>query len=120
MPTSTTSQNCSEKNTQNTVSLQTLDQTNPTSPVRISAVALLSPPSPFHFDAEYRASPLPPSLMLDRAIEVKALLKSGDRKFRPFEGKTMAMIFAKPSMRTRVSVRDWLYIVRWPCYISRT
>lgn len=41
--------------------------------------------------------------MLDRAIEVKALLKSGDRSFRPFEGKTMSMIFAKPSMRTRVS-----------------
>lgn len=41
--------------------------------------------------------------MLDRAIEVKALLKSGDRSFRPFEGKTMAMIFTKPSMRTRVS-----------------
>ncbi|KAG2400641.1 Ornithine carbamoyltransferase [Vigna angularis] len=41
--------------------------------------------------------------MLDRAIEVKALLKSGDRSFRPFEGKTMSMIFTKPSMRTRVS-----------------
>lgn len=41
--------------------------------------------------------------MLDRALEVKALLKSGDRSFRPFEGKTMAMIFTKPSMRTRVS-----------------
>lgn len=41
--------------------------------------------------------------MLDRAIEVKTLLKSGDRSFRPFEGKTMSMIFAKPSMRTRVS-----------------
>ncbi|XP_058780745.1 ornithine carbamoyltransferase, chloroplastic [Vicia villosa] len=41
--------------------------------------------------------------ILDRAIEVKTLLKSGDRTFRPFEGKTMSMIFAKPSMRTRVS-----------------
>lgn len=41
--------------------------------------------------------------ILDRAIEVKTLLKSGDRSFRPFEGKTMSMIFAKPSMRTRVS-----------------
>ncbi|MED6150202.1 hypothetical protein PIB30_070127 [Stylosanthes scabra] len=41
--------------------------------------------------------------MLDRAIEVKALIKSGDRTFQPFKGKTMAMIFAKPSMRTRVS-----------------
>ncbi|KAL1353679.1 hypothetical protein AAHE18_06G256900 [Arachis hypogaea] len=41
--------------------------------------------------------------MLDRAIEVKALIKSGDRTFQPFKGKTLAMIFAKPSMRTRVS-----------------
>ncbi|KAK6939486.1 Aspartate/ornithine carbamoyltransferase, Asp/Orn-binding domain [Dillenia turbinata] len=41
--------------------------------------------------------------ILKRAIEVKALLKSGDRTFLPFKGKTMAMIFAKPSMRTRVS-----------------
>ncbi|KAH9693045.1 Ornithine carbamoyltransferase [Citrus sinensis] len=41
--------------------------------------------------------------ILDRAAEVKALLKSGDRSFLPFKGKTMSMIFAKPSMRTRVS-----------------
>lgn len=41
--------------------------------------------------------------ILHRAIEVKQLLKSGDRSFQPFKGKTMAMIFAKPSMRTRVS-----------------
>lgn len=41
--------------------------------------------------------------ILDQAAEVKALLKSGDRTFLPFKGKTMAMIFAKPSMRTRVS-----------------
>lgn len=41
--------------------------------------------------------------ILDRAIEVKALLKSGERTYLPLKGKTMAMIFAKPSMRTRVS-----------------
>nr|DAD40768.1 TPA_asm: hypothetical protein HUJ06_015091 [Nelumbo nucifera] len=41
--------------------------------------------------------------ILDRAVEVKALLKSGERTFLPFKGKTMAMIFTKPSMRTRVS-----------------
>ena len=41
--------------------------------------------------------------LLDRASEVKALLASGDRTFRPFEGKTLCMIFAKPSLRTRVS-----------------
>jgi ornithine carbamoyltransferase len=41
--------------------------------------------------------------ILDRAKEVKALIKSGERTYLPFNGKTMAMIFAKPSMRTRVS-----------------
>jgi hypothetical protein len=41
--------------------------------------------------------------LLKRAKEVKALLKSGDRSFQPLKGKTMAMVFAKPSMRTRVS-----------------
>ncbi|KAG0500220.1 hypothetical protein HPP92_000292 [Vanilla planifolia] len=41
--------------------------------------------------------------ILRQASEVKALLKSGDRTFQPFKGKTMAMIFTKPSMRTRVS-----------------
>lgn len=41
--------------------------------------------------------------ILQKASEVKALLKSGDRTFQPFKGKTMSMIFTKPSMRTRVS-----------------
>ena len=41
--------------------------------------------------------------LLDRASEVKAKLSSGDRSFRPFEGKTLCMIFTKPSLRTRVS-----------------
>ncbi|PKA56720.1 Ornithine carbamoyltransferase, chloroplastic [Apostasia shenzhenica] len=41
--------------------------------------------------------------ILQQAREVKSLLKSGDRTFQPFAGKTLAMIFTKPSMRTRVS-----------------
>ena len=41
--------------------------------------------------------------MLKRAKEVKDKLATGDRSFTPFKGKTMAMIFQKPSMRTRVS-----------------
>ena len=44
--------------------------------------------------------------MLETAREVKAKLRSNDdggAPFKPFEGKTMAMIFTKPSMRTRVS-----------------
>lgn len=49
--------------------------------------------------------------ILDRAIEVKALLKSGDRSFQPFKGKTMAMIFAKPSMRTRVSFETGFFLL---------
>jgi len=41
--------------------------------------------------------------VLARAQEVKAKIKSGDRNFKPLEGKSMSMIFTKQSMRTRVS-----------------
>lgn len=34
---------------------------------------------------------------------MKEALKSGDNSYKPFAGLTMAMIFTKPSMRTRVS-----------------
>lgn len=41
--------------------------------------------------------------MLDTAREVKAKLKADDQSYKPFHGKSLAMIFTKPSMRTRVS-----------------
>lgn len=41
--------------------------------------------------------------ILERAIEVKAIIKSGDRSLQPFKGMTLAMVFAKPSLRTHVS-----------------
>lgn len=41
--------------------------------------------------------------IIERGIEVKELIKSGDRTFQPFKGMTLAMIFAKPSLRTHVS-----------------
>ncbi|KAJ3692504.1 hypothetical protein LUZ60_012854 [Juncus effusus] len=42
--------------------------------------------------------------ILNRAAEVKSILKSGEgSSYQPLKGKSMAMIFAKPSMRTRVS-----------------
>lgn len=43
------------------------------------------------------------SNMLSTARTVKDRLRNGDNSYRPFEGKSMAMIFTKPSMRTRVS-----------------
>ncbi|BBN16897.1 ornithine carbamoyltransferase [Marchantia polymorpha subsp. ruderalis] len=49
--------------------------------------------------------------ILERAAEVKAKLKSGDRSFKPFAGKTMAMIFTKPSMRTRVSFETGFHLL---------
>ena len=36
-------------------------------------------------------------------MQVKEKLKSKDESYKPFAGLTMAMIFTKPSMRTRVS-----------------
>ncbi|KAK9909445.1 hypothetical protein WJX75_002367 [Coccomyxa subellipsoidea] len=41
--------------------------------------------------------------MLQTSIKVKEALKSGDNSYKPFAGLSMAMIFTKPSMRTRVS-----------------
>ena len=35
--------------------------------------------------------------------QVKRKLKEGDESYKPLAGKTMAMIFTKPSMRTRIS-----------------
>ena len=41
--------------------------------------------------------------MLDTAAKVKVAVKSGDQSYKPLAGKTLAMIFTKPSMRTRIS-----------------
>lgn len=41
--------------------------------------------------------------MLDRAEEAKQRLKLRDTTFKPFKDMSMAMIFTKPSARTRVS-----------------
>jgi hypothetical protein len=41
--------------------------------------------------------------MLDRAKNAKAKFYARDESFKPFKGMTMAMIFTKPSARTRVS-----------------
>lgn len=49
--------------------------------------------------------------MLEKAAEVKALLKSGENTYLPLKGKTLAMIFAKPSMRTRVSFETGFFLL---------
>jgi hypothetical protein len=41
--------------------------------------------------------------VLETAKTVKAKLAARDETYKPFAGKTMSMIFTKPSMRTRVS-----------------
>ena len=47
-------------------------------------------------------------LILDEAVRIKALQKSGE-SFQPLRGKTLAMIFQKPSNRTRVSFEVGMY-----------
>ena len=49
--------------------------------------------------------------LLDIAISEKKRLQSGDRSYRPFEGKTLAMIFAKQSLRTRVSFEAGFHLL---------
>lgn len=46
--------------------------------------------------------------MITTAADVKAKIKAGE-DYKPLKGKTMSMIFTKPSMRTRVSFET----VRW-------
>ncbi len=41
--------------------------------------------------------------MLDHAVEMKRALKADEKNPKPLEGKILAMIFDKPSTRTRVS-----------------
>jgi len=47
--------------------------------------------------------------ILKRAGEIKRQFLSGDDSYKPFKGKTMAMVFAKASMRTRVSFETGFY-----------
>lgn len=46
--------------------------------------------------------------LFDSAVEIKAKTKRGER-FEPLAGKTLAMIFQKPSNRTRVSFQVGMY-----------
>mmetsp|Transcript_17547 Transcript_17547/g.37915 ORF Transcript_17547/g.37915 Transcript_17547/m.37915 type:complete len:370 (-) Transcript_17547:682-1791(-) len=47
--------------------------------------------------------------MLDQAAFAKKKLYARDENFKPFAGQTMAMIFTKPSARTRVSFETGFY-----------
>lgn len=54
--------------------------------------------------------------MLDKAKLAKSKFYARDESFKPFSGQTMAMIFTKPSARTRVSfetVSDPANCVQW-------
>jgi Aspartate/ornithine carbamoyltransferase, carbamoyl-P binding domain len=57
---------------------------------------------------------------LQTARKVKAILKSGDESYKPLKGKTLAMIFTKPSMRTRVSFETVSAAPRMLCNHKRT
>jgi ornithine carbamoyltransferase len=72
-----------------------------------------SPPSPSPLSgrdcltlAEF--SPEEIALILDEAIRIKALQKSRI-PYRPLRGRTLAMVFQKPSNRTRVSFEVGMY-----------
>ncbi len=42
-------------------------------------------------------------VILDAAVAMKKKLKTGEKSAKPLDGKTLAMVFEKPSTRTRVS-----------------
>jgi ornithine carbamoyltransferase len=47
--------------------------------------------------------------VLELAKKIKPLVQSGDQSYKPFAGQTLAMIFCKPSTRTRVSFESGFY-----------
>lgn len=49
--------------------------------------------------------------LLEIAISEKKRLQTGDRTYQPFKGKTLTMIFAKPSLRTRVSFETGFHLL---------
>jgi ornithine carbamoyltransferase len=57
---------------------------------------------PRHFLTQLDLSPLELRQVINRATELKAMRDRGE-DYRPFSGKTLAMIFEKSSTRTRVS-----------------
>jgi len=57
---------------------------------------------PRHFLTQLDLSPLELRQIINRATELKAMRDRGE-DYRPFAGKTLAMIFEKSSTRTRVS-----------------
>ena len=65
-------------------------------------------PSFLHI-SDYEESQI--DLILERATEVKGFLRAGDRSFRPFKGRTLCMIFTKPSLRTRVSFETGFHLL---------
>ncbi|KAL8032270.1 hypothetical protein ABFX02_13G084900 [Erythranthe guttata] len=88
------------------ISCQTVSSAPPSSPANLKAQAGLKDFLNIRdFDKDTILK------ILDRAKEVKALIKSGERTYLPFKGKTMAMIFAKPSMRTRVSFETGFHLL---------
>jgi len=48
--------------------------------------------------------------VLDLSAEVKARIRA-DKDYQPFKGQSMAMIFAKPSARTRLSFETGFYLL---------
>uniref|UniRef100_A0A7S1XGX6 ornithine carbamoyltransferase n=1 Tax=Compsopogon caeruleus TaxID=31354 RepID=A0A7S1XGX6_9RHOD len=48
--------------------------------------------------------------LLNTAIDIKKRIR-GDREFSPLSRKTMAMVFAKPSARTRVSFETGMFLM---------
>ena len=53
-------------------------------------------------------SPEETALILDEAVKIKAMRKSRI-PYRPLQGRTLAMVFQKPSNRTRVSFEAGMF-----------
>ena len=70
--------------------------------------SLSKPPSFLHIDDNDEAKI---DALLERASEIKHIISSNDLAYQPFKGRTLCMIFTKPSLRTRVSFETGFHLL---------
>ena len=70
--------------------------------------SLSKPPSFLHIDDNDEARI---DALLERASEIKHIISSNDLAYQPFKGRTLCMIFTKPSLRTRVSFETGFHLL---------
>ncbi|EME32640.1 ornithine carbamoyltransferase isoform 1 [Galdieria sulphuraria] len=89
-----------------------LRSVRPKSSKSLHSLSSLADPSKHHFLHVNDLTSSQLSKLLQIALEMKLELKQlGKYRTKPLDGKTLAMIFAKPSARTRISFETGMYLL---------